>query len=152
MQSYLNGDRFKKDRRKFVRFPFTSDVQFSFAPDVADKTYQGHALDISPSGICLLTDCSHLDKASEISIDTPLPFPAHSAVLRWHTRNEKYLSYYTCIAGFEFLPDKDIITSIENLKEKGVDVSWPGFSEKFIIPRTTTKWSGDGFQPWASCL
>jgi len=123
MQSYLNGDRFKKDRRKFVRFPYTSDIQFSLEPDIADNTYQGRALDISPSGMCLLTDCSHFDRAREISINTPLPFPAHNAVLRWYTRNEKYLSYYTCIAGFEFLPGKDITASIENLKEKEVDVS-----------------------------
>ncbi len=123
MQSYLNGDRFKKDRRRFVRFPFSSDIQFSLSPDLADETYQGLALDVSPSGLCLLTDCSNFDKAREISINTPLPFPAHNAVLRWLTRNEKYLSYYTCIAGFEFLPDEDNTASIENMKEKEVDVN-----------------------------
>jgi hypothetical protein len=122
MQSYLNGDRFRKDRRKFVRFPFTSDIQFSLYPSGTGASYEGRALDISPSGICLLTDCSHFEKASEISINSPLPFPAHNAVLRWHTKNEKYLSYYTCIAGFEFVPDENIARSFEALNEKEVEI------------------------------
>jgi hypothetical protein len=87
------------EQRKHLRYDFIVKIEYVSNPENANDILKGVTINISNSGLCLLT--THcLNIGQEISIKTVLPSFSQTAVVRW-IRNYDDASYH---AGLEFTP------------------------------------------------
>ena len=85
------------DRRRHLRYDFNLAIEYVKDPGMVSTIYKGIIIDISNSGLRLLTP-SPLDIGQAITIKNTLPASSQTAVVRW-VENPDSASYN---AGLEF--------------------------------------------------
>ena len=98
-----------KEERRSKRSLVLKPIEFSLAPSILGKTYDGVVTDISDSGACLLTT-SHLKDRQRIKLmDTSCSFEK-TAIVRW---SQEYNDVFYKV-GLEFIEDQAFM----NIRDK----------------------------------
>ena len=98
-----------KEERSSKRTLVLKPIEFSLAPSIIGKTYDGVVTDISDSGACLLTTSHLKDRQRIILLDKSCSFEK-TAIVRW---SQEYNDIFYKI-GLEFIEDQAFM----NIKDK----------------------------------
>lgn len=73
------------DKRRHIRYDTISEVQYVLNRMHSEEIFDGVIVNISKSGICLLTT-NPLNKGQDITIKSKFPATPQTATVRWSTK------------------------------------------------------------------
>jgi Tfp pilus assembly protein PilZ len=106
-----------KEERRSKRTLVLKPIEFSLAPSIIEKTYDGVVTDISDSGACLLTTSHLKDRQRIILLDKSCSFEK-AAIVRW---SQEYNDIFYKI-GLEFLEDQAFMSIKDKRRYKRLNI------------------------------
>ena len=103
MNNNFGGDLLAVEKRRYTRYFLFSPIEYGLISGYEGMLFGGHTLNLSRSGLCILTDYP-LCPGQEIAIkENILPLTCSKATVRWITAIDGENSFgYTYVAGLEF--------------------------------------------------